>query len=90
MLLIQTAGALINFCIAGYSGQALVSSGQVKLYIVYTYIMIVVLIVVGSILTYYYGMLGTALATIGAHFIFSCSVRIYLQSHTKLNPLGFA
>ena len=63
--------------------------GHVKRYIVYTYIMIVVLIVVGSILTYYNGMVGTALATLEPLFIFSCSVRIYLQSHTQLKPLGF-
>ena len=89
VLLIQTVGALINFTVAGYSGQALVYMGHVKRYIVYTYIMIAVLIFVGSILTYYYGMVGTALATVGAHFIYSWSVRIYLQSHTQLKPLGF-
>ena len=63
--------------------------GHVKWYIVYTYIMIAVLIVVGSILTYYYGMVGTALANVRARFIYSWSVRIYMQSHTQLEPLGF-
>ena len=63
--------------------------GPYYAYIVYADIMIIPLIVVGNILTYYYGMVGTALATVGTHFIYSWFVRIYLQSHTQLKPLGF-
>lgn len=75
--------------IKGMSPSLLIYSFHIQTYLRIMVISIVIIVIFGVVLTYFYGMLGAAISSLLASIYQTCNLVYFAKKKTKFKPLGF-